>query len=75
VGQDGNGYRVIWVFGKSEYFFKRGWTGNSLICPSGKSVDLPALAAKRRPHLDFSLAAKKPVDARHKAGHDKQKRA
>ena len=26
VGRDGEGYRLIWVFGKSEYFFKRGWT-------------------------------------------------
>jgi hypothetical protein len=66
---------VIWVFGKSEYFCKRGWTGNSLICPSGKSVDLPALAAKRRPHLDFNLTAKKDVDAGHKAGHDERERS
>jgi hypothetical protein len=28
---------VIWVFGKSEYFCKEGWTGKSLICPSGRS--------------------------------------
>ena len=35
VGQDGRGYKVIWVFGKSEYFCKEGWTGKSLICPSG----------------------------------------
>jgi hypothetical protein len=26
VGRDGSGYRLIWVFGKSEYFCKRGWT-------------------------------------------------
>jgi hypothetical protein len=45
---------LIWVFGKSEYFFKGGWTGILLICPSGNSVDLPALAAKRRPYLDFN---------------------
>src|SRR5450432_462636 len=24
LGGDGKGYRLIWVFGKSEYFFKRG---------------------------------------------------
>src|SRR3984957_12007982 len=29
--------QVIWVFGKTEYFFKRGWTAHSLVCPSGKS--------------------------------------
>jgi hypothetical protein len=27
VGQDGRVIKVIWVFGKSEYFSKRGWTG------------------------------------------------
>src|SRR3979411_1627017 len=26
VGRDGGGYKVICAFGKSEYFFKRGWT-------------------------------------------------
>src|ERR1700674_2368025 len=25
-GVDGGGYKVIWGFGKSEYFFERGWT-------------------------------------------------
>jgi hypothetical protein len=40
VGRDGDGYKVIWVFGKSEYFCKMGWTRFSLICPSGKSGEL-----------------------------------
>ena len=29
--------KLIWLFGKSEYFFERGWTAklmNGLICPS-----------------------------------------
>ena len=28
---------LIWVGRKQEYFCKRGWTGKSLICPSGIS--------------------------------------
>ena len=35
--RDGGGYRLIWVFGKSEYFFKRGWTRGAINCPG----DLP----------------------------------
>jgi predicted ATPase len=35
-------YEVIWVFGKSEYFLRRGWTlillEVLLICPSGRSA-------------------------------------
>jgi hypothetical protein len=30
---------VIWVQRKQKFFCKQGWTGNSLICPSGKSAD------------------------------------
>jgi len=26
---------VIWVWRKQKYFCRRGWTGNSVICPSG----------------------------------------
>src|SRR5450759_4940410 len=41
-GRDGEYIGLIWVFGKSEYFFKRGWTRGAincpLICPSGKST-------------------------------------
>jgi hypothetical protein len=37
VGQDGWGYKVIWDFGKSEYFCKRGWTPGPMNCPD----DLP----------------------------------
>ena len=36
-GRDGEGYKVIWVFGKTEYFFKRGWTRVHAARPSGKS--------------------------------------
>jgi len=36
---------VIWVFGKSEYFFVRGWTGNSQNSPSGKSGNWRNLAS------------------------------
>jgi hypothetical protein len=49
---------LIWVFGKSEYFCKGGWTGKSLICPSGSPrrhvrsrVSLPTATGARRPHL------------------------
>src|SRR5665647_2662095 len=34
--RDGDRYKVIWVFGKSEYFFKWGWTDFWVICPSGR---------------------------------------
>jgi hypothetical protein len=37
VGQDGEVIKVIWVFGKSEYFCERGWTADSVICPSGQA--------------------------------------
>jgi hypothetical protein len=30
---------LICIEGEGKYFCKRGWTANSLICPSGKSVD------------------------------------
>ena len=35
VGRDGDGYEVIWVKRKGEYFCKGDWTATSLICPSG----------------------------------------
>jgi hypothetical protein len=39
VGRDGVNIGLIWIFGKSEYFFRRGWTlvllEAHLICPSG----------------------------------------
>jgi hypothetical protein len=41
-GTGWRGYRLICVFGKSEYFFERGWTGNSAIrkfYPTGKSLE------------------------------------
>jgi hypothetical protein len=34
---------VIWVFGKSEYFFVRGWTHNLQNSPPGKSPHAPSL--------------------------------
>jgi hypothetical protein len=43
-GQDSDGYKVIWVFGKPEYFYKRGWTEVveklEVICPSGRFYPL-----------------------------------
>jgi hypothetical protein len=27
--------QVIWVRSEPEYFYRRGWTGGSVICPSG----------------------------------------
>jgi hypothetical protein len=35
VGQDGESKQVIWVRREWKYFKKRGWTGASMICPSG----------------------------------------
>ena len=42
VGQDGRNYKLIWVFGKSEYFCEGGWTEESINCPS----DLPVGSLK-----------------------------
>jgi hypothetical protein len=39
-GRDGGIYTTDLSSEKQKYFCKRGWTANSLICPSGKSVDL-----------------------------------
>jgi hypothetical protein len=39
VGRDGNGYRLICDFGKSEYFFEEDWTWEK--GRAGLSVDLP----------------------------------
>jgi hypothetical protein len=46
---------VIWVFGKPEYFFKRGWTRIAGESPSGKSVRrvLAARRAGRRETQDY----------------------
>ena len=35
VGRDGEDKQVIWVRSEPEYFCKEGWTGVSVICPSG----------------------------------------
>jgi hypothetical protein len=39
MGRDGGSYKGDLLFGKPEYFFKRGWTEaigkNEVICPSG----------------------------------------
>src|ERR1700731_4772749 len=48
VEQDDWGYRLIWVFGKTEYFLKRGWTRNRKARPSGKSVDLSTVEANAK---------------------------
>jgi hypothetical protein len=39
IGTGCGGYRLIWVFGKTEYFCKRGWTGFREASPSGKSAE------------------------------------
>jgi hypothetical protein len=39
---------MICPTGKAEYFCKGGWTGNSVICPSGKSVDRQPQFEERR---------------------------
>jgi hypothetical protein len=53
--RDGRGYKVIRVFGKSEYFCERGWTGCWVICPSGRNQVLNRnnkwIAALRPPSL------------------------
>jgi hypothetical protein len=33
---DGGGYKVIWFFGKPEYFFQWGWTGQITLIRLGK---------------------------------------
>jgi hypothetical protein len=42
-GRDGGIYTTDLSSEKQKYFCKRGWTANSLICPSGKSADLVGL--------------------------------
>jgi hypothetical protein len=33
---------VIWVKSEPEYFYRKGWTGKSVICPSGsQGIGLP----------------------------------
>jgi hypothetical protein len=39
VGRDVDGYRLIRNFGKSEYFYQRGFTDFWVICPSGRFVE------------------------------------
>jgi hypothetical protein len=38
LGRDGKDEEVIWVKSEPKYFFKRGWTGMPLICPSGRKT-------------------------------------
>jgi len=40
VVRDGGVIRVIWAFGKSEYFCKEGWTEGSINCPGDLPVGL-----------------------------------
>jgi hypothetical protein len=50
--------QVIWVFGKPEYFFKRGWThrrrGRAVICPSGRLASV-GMCANARPAINFAI--------------------
>jgi hypothetical protein len=39
---------LIWVKREAEYFCQQDWTANPLICPSGKSADLSAVALATR---------------------------
>jgi hypothetical protein len=53
--------KVIWAFGKPEYFFKRGWTTklmDGLICPSGTSAS-HFRSTPRTGHLRRRLAGPK----------------
>jgi hypothetical protein len=47
--------QLIWVRRERKYFFKRGWTANSLICPSGKSARqvVPVFCHAAPPGLAF----------------------
>src|SRR5258708_25411474 len=47
VGRDGGRYKLICFFGKSEYFCKWGWTGHSLICPTGALAARATAIARR----------------------------
>jgi hypothetical protein len=50
---------VIWVFGKTEYFFKRGWTGFREASPSGKSHgNRGGLEARRFSHAPLFAASR-----------------
>jgi hypothetical protein len=53
LGGDGSGYRLIWVFGKSEYFFNRGLTG---ICDLPVRQLHPILNAGSKPNSRFAFA-------------------
>ena len=45
---------LIWVGRKQKYFCKWGWTGKSLICPSGKS-DLTCFNKSRESEARFFI--------------------
>ena len=57
-GTGRRGYRLICVFGKSEYFCKRGWTRGSPNSPSGKSVEQENLLSQPALRCLRSSAAK-----------------
>ena len=59
MGRDGEGYKVIWAFGKPEYFFKWGWTRCLKNCLSGKSVN-----NSDAPQLSDSLSTFRPGERR-----------
>src|ERR1700726_3012272 len=52
VGRDGEAYRIIRIFGKAEYFCKRGLTGRQITCGlvSGRGIGekCPAASASLR---------------------------
>jgi hypothetical protein len=48
--QDGLRYRLIWDFGKAEYFFKRGWTGQLQNSLTGKSTGPRGLGSLSKKH-------------------------
>jgi hypothetical protein len=56
--------QLIWVFGKPEYFFKRGWTAASTNCLTGKSVRSLHLAPRAGRGRSRS-AAKAPGEGKH----------
>src|SRR6266403_956917 len=49
VGRDIDGYRLIRNFGKSEYFYQRGFTDFWVICPTGRFVEsLEEIALRKK---------------------------
>src|ERR1700733_4281847 len=76
VGRDGKDVEVICLRSEPKYFCEKGWTGKSLICPSGRrftgSDDLSTRHHRARPGDPSSSqnAGRRRMDARIKSGHD-----